>query len=83
MEEAPSVGLDLPFTQGPVVFVERGAIAGAGDRHKGAASVEWAYHGRDPLTRGSLAYLLRTRFYIGEVRYRGDLSRPAYPDPRS
>ena len=30
VEGAPSVGLDLPFTQGPVVFVERGAIAGAG-----------------------------------------------------
>ena len=35
-----------------------------------------------PFPRGSLAYLLRDRFHIGEVRYRGEVcSRPAYRDP--
>jgi DNA invertase Pin-like site-specific DNA recombinase len=32
-----------------------------------------------PFTRGSLAYLLRNRFYIGEVRYRGEVCLAQHP----
>jgi site-specific DNA recombinase len=40
--------------------------------------------GERPLTRGSLAYLLRNRFYIGEVAFKGEVLRgeqPAILDP--
>ena len=35
--------------------------------------------GSIPFTRGSLAYLLRNRFYIGEVRYRGEVCLAQHP----
>ena len=30
-----------------------------------------------PFTRGPLAYLLRNRFYIGEVAFKGSLAKPS------
>src|SRR5207344_132576 len=32
-----------------------------------------------PFTRGSLAYLLRNRFYIGEVDFKGEICRAEHP----
>ena len=52
---------------------ERGIVS------KGAASVEWAHHRRDPLHTRLPRYLLRNRFYIGEVRYRGESVSPSIP----
>ena len=35
--------------------------------------VTGATHGGIPFERGSLFYLLRNRFYIGEVKYKGEI----------
>jgi site-specific DNA recombinase len=38
-----------------------------------------ATHGGIPFERGSLFYLLRNRFYIGEVKYKGEILRGEQP----
>jgi len=45
--------------------------------------VTGATHGGIPFERGSLFYLLRNRFYIGEVKYKGEIlpgEQPAIMD---
>jgi Recombinase len=43
----------------------------AGDRDQGPIPQDGPHHRRNPFTRGPLAHLLRNRFYIGEVAYKG------------
>jgi site-specific DNA recombinase len=47
-------------------------------RHRGQICPGGASRGI-PFTRGSLAYFLRNRFYIGEVIFRGQICRGEHP----
>ena len=50
-----------------------GRPARAGDRHQGAIAQDRSTVGGIPFTRGPLAHLLRNRFYIGEVVFKGEV----------
>ena len=59
-------------------------ISGSEDiRTKARLLATGATHGGIPFGRGSLFYLLRNRFYIGEVKYKGEIlpgEQPAIMD---
>ena len=71
--EAECVRTDLPqLSQARQPEPADGRSARAGHRHQGADAEVRPDVGGIPFTRGPLAYLLRNRFYIGEVVFKGE-----------
>ena len=53
--------------------------AQAGHRHQGADAQNRETVGGIPFTRGPLAHLLRNRFYIGDVPFKGEILKGEQP----